>query len=109
MKLIVRVTRPDSTPYASPAQVAAVQQAIDTVLATSQFTYFDAMLAMDELVHDAEMSGLYGDEYKPEPFEPFHAERLALYTKLVEAADQAAGERVRFFMIEDHENPDNIR
>jgi hypothetical protein len=109
MKLIVRVQRPHGVQYASAAQVAAVQQAFDGILSASQFTYFDAMLAMDELVREAEMRGQYGKRYKPKPFEPFHGERLALHDKLVAAANEAAGERVSFFMVGDHEDPDNMR
>lgn len=109
MKLIVRVQRTHRVQYASAAQVAAVQQAFDAILAASQFTYFDAMLAMDELVRQAEMRGQYGKRYKPKPFEPFHEERMALHDKLVAAANEAAGEPVSFFMIEDHQDPDNMR
>ncbi len=109
MKLIVRVERPRGAEYASAAQVAAVQQALDAILAGSQFTFFDAMLAMDELVRQAEMRGQYGKRYKPKPFEPFHEERMALHDKLVAAANEAAGEPVSFFMIEEHQNPDNFR
>lgn len=111
MKLIVRK---HSGGDATPEQQAAVEAALNAVLAESKFSLEDAMQAMDEIVYRAETSpdrrarkGVPAKE--PEPFAPNHVERLALYDQLMAAAAQAAGEPVYYFKIDDDADPSRFR
>lgn len=111
MKLIVRKQNGGD---ATPEQKAAVENALNAVLAQSKFSFEDAMLAMDEIVYRAETApdrrrrrGVLANE--PEPFAAFHDERLALHDALMGAAAQAAGEPVHYFKIEGDADPSRFR